>query len=456
MSKKNILLFLFLLFGFMPIVQGATYLVDNLADTDNGLGYTGADGTNTLRKCIRLANASAGADIINFNVAGVGPHTITLTSALPALSDNSGVTIDGFTQSGASANTISVFNSTASTPMNAVHKIILTGSLGGATYLVGFTISSNNNVIKGLVLKNFNGTATSNYYNNSCVYITGNSNSILGCYIGVSNDGITIGGSKTGIGIYINGSAVSSGQNNIIGDGTAAGANLISGFKTHECIRIYGANATGNRVRGNMLGLQKNGTSIVSGSTQDQGVFIFNSAYSNTIGGTNSGEGNVISGNSGGGVFLNSNSSSGNSVLGNIIGSCADGLNAVSSNPQLRGIYIIDSPNNTIGGGSAGARNVISGNEQYGVFYQGATTSGNNLKGNYIGINKNGTDLLVGNSQDYGIGTIATGVGSNTIGGSGANEGNLISGNTSIGVWISSGAFTFYGNIIGSCHLQIL
>ncbi|MBX9852761.1 MAG: hypothetical protein K2X86_13540, partial [Cytophagaceae bacterium] len=53
---------------FMSIqkANGATFIVDNKADTDNMLAYVAGDGNNTLRKCIRLANAAAGLDNINF------------------------------------------------------------------------------------------------------------------------------------------------------------------------------------------------------------------------------------------------------------------------------------------------------------------------------------------------------------------------------------------------------
>ncbi len=440
----RLLLFSITFFFFFlnsSLVFCGTYTVTT---TVNGTTVDGA----SLRWAITQANATMGADLINFNIVGAGPHTIALTSELPPINDNTGgVTIDGFSQTGANANSISVFNATSISPMNGVYKIIITGLSGSTSWFKGLTINSNNNIIKGIVFKSFAGTSSSNYYFNPAIYITGNSNSVLGCYIGIAEDGTTKGGAKTGIGIYIDGTAASSGQNNLIGDGTVSGANLISGFNTHECIRIREANATGNRVRGNMIGLQKNGTTKVSGSTQASGVTISSSAYSNTIGGSTLGEGNIISGNDYG-VSLNSSAISGNTILGNIIGPQADGISYVASNPQLRGIYIADSRNNTIGGSSVAARNIISANEQYGVFFQG-TSSGNSVKGNYIGINKNGTAIISSSSQNYGVGVAFGTVGTNTIGGTAANEGNVISGNTAIGIWANYCVFSIYGNIIG-------
>ncbi|HXA00853.1 MAG TPA: hypothetical protein VNW99_02635, partial [Cytophagaceae bacterium] len=66
------------------ICSGATFIVDNTTDIDPATAYVAGDGTNSLRKCIRLADAAAGADIINFNLPGPA-YLITLVSALPAI-----------------------------------------------------------------------------------------------------------------------------------------------------------------------------------------------------------------------------------------------------------------------------------------------------------------------------------------------------------------------------------
>ena len=69
----------------------------------------GNDGVISLREAIlaanNTANATGGPDHICFDIPGSGVHTITLTSALPNISD--AVVIDGYTQPGASANTLS-------------------------------------------------------------------------------------------------------------------------------------------------------------------------------------------------------------------------------------------------------------------------------------------------------------------------------------------------------------
>src|SRR5262245_24303465 len=90
------LLALPLVFGFFiaappELTRAATLLVTNVNDS----------GAGSLRQAILTANGTLNIpDIINFNISGAGPHTITLLTPLPAITDP--VVIDGYTQSGAS------------------------------------------------------------------------------------------------------------------------------------------------------------------------------------------------------------------------------------------------------------------------------------------------------------------------------------------------------------------
>src|SRR5690242_1365349 len=58
---------------------------------------TADGGAGSLRDAIAQANANAGADVIDFQIAGGGVQVINLASALPSVTD--AVTIDGTTQS---------------------------------------------------------------------------------------------------------------------------------------------------------------------------------------------------------------------------------------------------------------------------------------------------------------------------------------------------------------------
>jgi hypothetical protein len=170
-----------------------------------------------------------------------------------------------------------------------------------------------------------------------------------------------------------------------------------------------------------------------------------------TIGGTSAGAGNVLAANGNDGLVIGSGAS-GVEVQGNYIGTNASGTSAWGN--SIAGIEV-DGSHNTIGGTSTAARNIISANGGsvgtsitsgfgYGILISGA--SGVLVQGNYIGTNADG-DAALGNS---GKGIKVSGS-HNTIGGSVAGAGNLISGNTSDGIYIDfnySGVLV-EGNFVG-------
>ena len=95
------------------------------------------------------------------------------------------------------------------------------------------------------------------------------------------------------------------------------------------------------------------------------------------------GEGNLISGNFGTGVSFPDSVDTGNTVAGNYIGTDVTGTLAI---PNGGGGVYVAGPTNTIGGTTAAARNVISGNNGFGVQISGTSATGNTVDGNYIGI----------------------------------------------------------------------
>lgn len=107
------------------------------------------------------------------------------------------------------------------------------------------------------------------------------------------------------------------------------------------------------------------------------------------------------------------------------------------------------STGNTVGGTSAAARNVISGNNSRGVDILGSGVSSNTVTGNYIGTNAAGTAPLGNSAGGVVINNSAT---SNTIGGSATGAGNVISGNAGCGVCIANSASSnvVQGNLIGT------
>jgi hypothetical protein len=106
--------------------------------------------------------------------------------------------------------------------------------------------------------------------------------------------------------------------------------------------------------------------------------------------------------------------------------------------------------NNTLGGTAAGAGNLISANNRFGVYLLGGGTSGNVVQGNQIGTDAAGTAAL-GNTAD-GVALFSGAIG-NTIGGTAAGAGNVISGNGRFGILDADNAAAnnvFQANLVGT------
>lgn len=154
---------------------------------------------------------------------------------------------------------------------------------------------------------------------------------------------------------------------------------VINRFNTGIRLRTNG----GDRVEGNEIGTDVTGTVAL---TTGAGITIQQGSNDNTIGGTAAGAGNLLSGNIGDG--LNIFGSMNDVVRGNFIGTDATGTKALGN---ANGVSMTMTSNALIGGATAGARNVISGNVQYGVGISsgnsfGSTATGNVVQGNYISI----------------------------------------------------------------------
>ena len=205
-----------------------------------------------------------------------------------------------------------------------------------------------------------------------------------------------------------------------------------------------------NLVSGNFIGTDPTGTVKAS---NDIGVYI--SSAGNTIGGTTPAARNVISGNVYNGVELFNAVSTNNLIQGNFIGTNANGAAALGN--DLAGVTLIDagtnSSNNIIGGNAPGAGNLISGNGNGkngvgGVWLYGVV-GGTKVQGNLIGTDVTGKVAI---SNAYGVSISSSVPNSAVIGGTTAAERNVISGNNSIGVDISSlsSGVTVSGNFIGT------
>ncbi len=242
-------------------------------------------------------------------------------------------------------------------------------------------------------------------------------------------------------------------------DGTSAGATT-DGFRvTGTGIEIRGfavnrfgadginvrSGASATVIAGNHVGLDSSGT--IDRGNGDRGIDITTGSSSTTVGGTTAADRNIISGNTADGVVLWQTND--NTVIGNYIGTDVTGLASIPN--AADGIAIGGtSSNNTIG--QPGAGNVLAGNGHDGIELDDDLT-GNVVQSNIIGLGADGS-TVVANAR-HGV-VIYNGVNDTLIGGAGAGEGNVISGNTTNGITldgnanVATAANRIEGNLIGT------
>ena len=360
----------------------ATFTVTSTADS----------GAGTLRQAILDANANGGADTIAFNILGAGVHTITPATPLPSVTE--GVTIDGYTQPGSSANTQPVGQG-----LNTELSIEIDGSAAPGPC---FDVHATNVTVRGLVINRFTQGAVNG--NGAVVH----SNLVVeGCFINSSPDGSA--------GLPGGPAVTTTSPNQRVGGLTPAQRNLIAPPTIGAAVSIGGFG--GGVIQGNLIGTDVTGARllapIVVGSV---GVGSFGSAAT-TIGGPDPNAGNVIAGFDQGINFGGSTTT----IQGNTIG-----VDAAREAILLSGDVgiIVNASGGTIGGGGAGEGNLIGG-FAYGVVIDGTAT----FQGNFVGTDPTGTKRL-GNRV---IGVVVS-TGGQAIGGIGPGEGNVIAHNGWVGV----------------------
>lgn len=390
--------------------NGATITVTGTGDT------IAVDGLVTLREAITSINNAANIngdvtgvgtygtnDTINFNIAGAGVKTINVVGlSLPQIQEP--VTINGYSQPGAAANTLANAD-------NAVILVELNGTGAGAG-VNGLTLvpGSDQSTIRGLAVNRFAGNG---------IRILSAGNTIVGNFVGVNAAGTTRmpNGTfpNTGDGIRVEGLGF-----NLIGSSALADRNVVSGNAVNG-IHIQGSvnfPATGNFVQGNFVGVAADGKSSVGNRTEPapapgaaEGNNLFGIEVSggdfNFIGGASAGTRNVV-GLNGAGIEID-NGGQGNLIQGNFSGVGADGVTPAGN--LLQGIVLRSSngfstplgpaqPNepgvsfNLVGGMFAGNGNLVEFNGTAGVAVFGNPVSasgqpniGNAIEGNSIFLN---------------------------------------------------------------------
>ncbi len=235
--------------------------------------------------------------------------------------------------------------------------------------------------------------------------------------------------------------------------GKASGVILtVQGLAMHGFLAdLLGYSIAGTsqlRSFGNYLCTNLDGSAVAAGPATGSGI---NSDKTTTyIGGDLASQRNLISGCGGSGVVIGAPTG----MRGNFIGTDASGTLAIPNGlaGNNSGITVVGNVANVaIGGATAAARNVISGNRAFGISiynpYGGAQYVGLEIKGNYIGTDWSGMQPLPNgfadpNAAQYGGGIqLQTGVTNPTpaiIGGFGDGEANLIAYNSGAGIIAAS------------------
>lgn len=151
------------------------------------------------------------------------------------------------------------------------------------------------------------------------------------------------------------------------------------------------ADATNNTIAGCWLGLDYTGTNAAG--NQGQGILLQQGAAANLIGGTNALARTVLSGNQQYGIFITDLQTTNNLIQGSYLGCDASGLRAVPN--WLGGAIVVSGAHKTVFGGATPlARNILSGNTNFGLWLGDSTTASNTVSGNYFGLNAAGTAAL--------------------------------------------------------------
>src|SRR5947208_3559948 len=225
---------------------GLESLEDRLAPSIFTVTNTDDGGLGSLRQAILDAESTpnaGGPDEIHFNIPGDGIHTINpaatfgFADGLRQIIDP--VIIDGYTQSGASPNTLAVGD-------DAVLKIEINCSLLPGTNL--FQLSGDDTTVRGLAITHFTASA---FVLSNFGYLHANHTTIAGNFIGTDAAGLTCladGDSRAIVVLYGNG--------NVFGGPAPADRNVITSPRSMFLFQ----SGTGNVIQGNYIGVNKNGT----------------------------------------------------------------------------------------------------------------------------------------------------------------------------------------------------
>ena len=431
-------------------------------------------GTNSLRAALYYVTDHPGS-VVMFNIPTSDPgysngvFNIHLTGMLPPLVSN-GMEIDGSTQPGFAGKPLIVVDGSQILPetytsdtgllvyssSNQVKDILFSGFVwNGLTFTypdasnnvvsgcwIGVDSTGTNpapNAYQGILVTSGSGHNTFGGTNVSARNVI-SGNSQYGIYIGTNTGGNVIEGNyigtdpsgTTAVANQLSGVFVGNGTSgNLVGGTNTSARNVISGNEQYGIYVGGGTNTegnvtAGNAIEGNYIGTDFSGSNAVPNGSS--GVFVGDGTTNNVVGGTNASARNVISGNVLYGVYVSGTNTSGNLIEGNYMGTDPSGSIAVANG--YSGVLIGGTATgNVIGGTTPGTRNVLSGNNQYGVWISDTNTTGNRVEGNYIGTDATGSNAIPNQASGIFMGGSSSG---NTI------SDNLISGNEGYGIFVTN------------------
>jgi hypothetical protein len=381
-----------LLAGMLVPVSAHTALAASIItvkSTGDSASCTAA--TETLRCALMQANTDGSSDTVKFNVPKTDPGCqgtplvcmIQPATPLPELTANN-TTIDGYTQLGASPNTLPL--APFPNPEYPIPLGTTPGFYGDNARLViqldgtnqssgnGLEIDGNGNTIRGLDITNspLDG-----------IFVDGgNGNKIQGNFIGPLPNGREAGDRNSG---YSNDDGVlidsGTGASNLVGGPFAANSNLISGNE-FKGVYVYNTSAW---IQRNFIGTDRTGT--VNVQNGQSGVYI-EDAHDVTVGGSTYLTRNILSGNGSSGIY--ETNSDRTTVTGNFAGTDVSGTVALGNSGD--GVELNAGRHTTIGGLMTALINVISGNKSEGI--NASTEDDLKVEYNFVGADVTGKRTL--------------------------------------------------------------
>lgn len=336
----------------------------SINDSSTLIVTSAADGgAGTLRQAMISANATAGAQKIEFNIAGACPRTLSLLSPLPDVIGD--LEIDGYSQTGAAANTLTLGSDAqlciivAGTPASTLtHYLSVLSSAPGATSLA----------VKGLAFASsvgFSGSAI------QAIHLQGGQDHVI--------QGNAFGGtgpsSIGALGIFDYGVRIdSNAQKAMIGGPEPEHRNSFGGMRL-DGIFLFNSTSSGHTIQNNYIGLTANGATAAPIGMNGIRGYVSSDVriLDNVIAATPEGSAIIIDGASG---YL---------VRGNQLGVSAFGISAAQFRIETGIRVTAGSGNHEIGSVSGvSSSNLITNAKFAGVWISSSAGNGTLIRPNRI------------------------------------------------------------------------